>query len=276
MKLVESEIRPTRRSSRNSLDLDVFELNPEVQRHASLGASTVNFPAILPPGSTPLLKQWADQLQGCMAEIQSLRQRVIAAENKAHELRWFNVSKSEEKLIAYTTLNICAFHRVLGRYRTTLSRSGRKLDSLGDEDRLLFALNWLGRGSSFSFISALSGVALTTVYSIVESVMMDLSRAYASAREIPSLQQLIDRASPAFKDRFGQYLTVLIPDGTSLILCSPLRNGKDYYCSYKGHNCLRYFIVVETSGRIVYLSALDQGSVTDARMWNESDAFFNF
>ena len=148
------------------------------------------------------------------------------------------------------------FDRVLDIYQAGRKKSGRKLGSVNDQDRVLFTLAWMNN-YSFKRISLFSGTMEDTVAKIVNSSLVILSTAYQKYIYLPPLNELVASNSVEFRNTFGhQFCSMLIPDGTSLMLNNPLRNGKEYFTSYKGHNSLRYFILVDTRGRIVYVSKL--------------------
>lgn len=83
------------------------------------------------------------------------------------------------------------------------------------------------------------------------SVLKVLNKEYSKEVFLTSLDQLALDTCTEFKSNFPQFHGLLIPDGTSLVLHNPLRNGKTYYTVCKGHNSLRYFILVNSLGRIV-------------------------
>jgi hypothetical protein len=116
----------------------------------------------------------------------------------------------------------------------------------------------------------MTGRKLPTIKTVVRSVIVVLMNQYAKEVCLQSLDELIAETSAEFKTSFSQFHGVLIPDGTSLVLHNPLRNGKLFYTAYKGHNSLRYFVLVNSFGRIVYVSKSYPGSKSDSHLWGNS------
>jgi hypothetical protein len=201
------------------------------------------------------------------AELERCRLQVEAAK---WPLRFENIHR-DCMLEAFTGMSRHDFNGVLDAYVSFRSARGRRPDrQISDQTRVLITMAWLGRATSCSIISDLSHYPESTIKHIVTSTIATLSSAYSEEIYFPPLDELIDTCHSSFNALFPDFASCLIPDGTSLVLSSPLRSGKDYYCPYKAHHCLRYFILVDTNGLIVYVSDVYDGSVTDSTMWKES------
>ena len=225
--------RPSRRkSARKSLSCVSAE-NPDIQLLVQHGVPAHLFPVEVSDPLTSLFAAVANTLKNLSSELQRAKEenRTINERSNA-PLQWGRVGHCAPLSKSFTGLSSADFDRVLVRYRSVRSHSGRREDSICDEDRVLLAMAWLGRSLSFKSLCGFSNLPITTIQSCIESVVRDLAQAYGSLIALPSLEDLAAETCPEFYEARSMYHSVLIPDGTSLVLHNPLRNGKSFYCAY--------------------------------------------
>jgi hypothetical protein len=119
---------------------------------------------------------------------------------------------------------------------------------------------------SFKAMAVHAGLDRERLRDAVTRTIPIMAHAYEDKLKTPSFADVV-AASKTFAAAFPNFLTVVIPDGTSVVLGCPLQAGKLFFTKYKGHHSMRYFIVTDAAGRIVFVSGMYPGSVSDAAMW---------
>jgi hypothetical protein len=87
-----------------------------------------------------------------------------------------------------------------------------------------------------------------------------------------NIQEWLLHHPEELRNQFPNHLFLFV-DGTVLEIFTPgdAKSRRKHYNSKHGVWAWVFFIVVDPSGHIVYLSKLDLGSKHDATHWNESD-----
>jgi hypothetical protein len=122
-----------RLKSRRSLDVQTPD-NPDIKSLIEQGIPSCLFPVNDTPSLGAFLKAINDRIELQRLEIEALKAKL---DRERHPLTWTWVGERADLLETYTGLSRGEFARVQGRYVSGSSCSGRKADSMSDEDRVL-------------------------------------------------------------------------------------------------------------------------------------------
>lgn len=145
-------------------------------------------------------------------------------------------------------------------------------------DRVLWLMFFLNSNSSFTSLhthlieTGTNTGQLSSLTKLLRNTAKMLAAALQPTLSLPTLDTWRENNKNTGMEAYPNDL-FLILDGTSLPIRRPKTNemAKDMYVVYKGHHAWRYFIAVLSSGKIVFLSDLERGCISDAEAYNNSN-----
>uniref|UniRef100_A0A182RWH6 DDE Tnp4 domain-containing protein n=1 Tax=Anopheles funestus TaxID=62324 RepID=A0A182RWH6_ANOFN len=141
--------------------------------------------------------------------------------------------------------------------------------SITPRERLLITLRFLATGETYSSLSFLFRVGVSTISSIVPEVCECLIQVLQDYVKLPNTPDEWLEVSNQFEQKWNFPRALGALDGKHIRIPKPIDSGSDYY-NYKGYFSINLMAIVDANYNFMYVDVGGKGGISDGGIFRNS------